>query len=158
MSYNAAMYRMYVILSVFLLTTSAAAQGLLVPDPNLSPERVVEIQLSSLKYNDVPVADTGIAQTWVFAHPNNKNVTGPLERFAVMIKGPSYRMLLDHREHSIQPVVQLNDHAIVAVTITTAANQQISYQWELSKVLSGEYEGSWMTTGVSPPILAEDGI
>ena len=73
---------------LFLLAMPATAQELLTPDPIRQPESVVEIQLQSLQKNDVPVPDTGIAQTWAFAHPDNKRVTGPLERFAWMIKSP----------------------------------------------------------------------
>ena len=33
---------------------------------------------------------------WEFAHPNNKRITGPLEKFKKMIYGKNYQMLIDH--------------------------------------------------------------
>ncbi len=36
--------------------------------------------------NDNPYKDRGIIQTWEFAHPNNRKMTGPLESFKNMIK------------------------------------------------------------------------
>ena len=137
---------------LFLLAMPATAQELLTPDPNLPPKSVVEIQLQSLQNNDVPIPDTGIAQTWAFAHPDNKRVTGPLERFARMIKSPDYRNMLDHQEHIIKPVVQTDDYALFAVTIITADDQKMSFKWEVKKVKTGEFSGSWMTIAVSPPL------
>ena len=52
---------------------------------------MVKIQLNALKNNDEK--DDGIKQTWLFAHPDNKKVTGPYERFRIMIYGEQYRHL-----------------------------------------------------------------
>ena len=153
------MFRLGITVPVLLLVAiPTIARDLLEPDPSLPPERVVKIQLQSLQRNDVPTPDAGIAQTWAFAHPDNKRVTGPLERFTQMIKGPSYRMLLGHREHTIEPVVRTGDSASFAVKIVTAAGRRVSYQWKLSKVRSGAFAGSWMTVNVSPPLRAGDAI
>ena len=142
--------------ALFLLALPATGQELLTPDPNLPPERVVEIQLQSLQKNDVPEPDTGISQTWAFAHPDNKRVTGPLERFTRMIKGPDYRNMIDHQEHIVETVVQTDDYALFAVTIITADDQRMSFKWEVMKVQVGEFAGSWMTISVSPPLRARD--
>ena len=142
--------------ALFLLAMPATGQELLTPDPNLPPERVVEIQLQSLQKNDVPDPDTGIAQTWAFAHPDNKRVTGPLERFTRMIKGPDYRNMIDHQEHIVETVVQTDDYALFAVTIITADDQKMSFKWEVKKVKTGELAGSWMTIAVSPPLRGGD--
>ena len=37
--------------------------------------------------NDKKFEDSGIEQTWNFAHPNNKENTRPLPNFKMMIKG-----------------------------------------------------------------------
>ena len=63
-----------------LVAAPSWAADLLRPDPALSPAEVVAIQLDALQTNDTPEADAGIAQTWAFAHPDNKRVTGPLPR------------------------------------------------------------------------------
>ena len=153
------MFRLSLTVPVLLLVAiPTIAQDLLEPDPSFPPERVVEIQLQSLQRNDVPTSDAGIAQSWAFAHPDNKRIVGPLERFTQMIKGPSYRALLGHREHTIEPVVRTGDAAVFAVKIVTAAGQRVSYQWELSKARSGTFAGSWMTVAVSRPLRAGDAI
>ncbi len=122
------------------------------PNPNLTPARVVEIQLSALQRNDDPLPDAGILQTWAFAHPENKRLTGPIGRFAAMIRGPGFRFLINHRSHRIKPLVENADYAVYAVTVVSTDGPVVLYRWEVAKSAAGETAGSWMTTGVSPPV------
>lgn len=137
-----------------LLGAAAYAAGESAPDPALPPVRVVEIQLEALQHNDEPHEDAGIERTWAFAHPANKRMTGPLDRFAAMIKSPGYRMLVDHREHTIKRVAVTDESALFTVMILPAAGDAVFYQWRLEKARSG----AWMTVAVSPPIRREDAI
>ena len=95
-------------LAFLALAAPVWAADLLAPDPALSPAEVVAIQLNALQANEA-ATDTGITQTWAFAHPDNKRMTGPLPRFAQMIKGPQYRMLLNHRSHEVAEVSRTDD-------------------------------------------------
>jgi hypothetical protein len=52
-------------------------------------------------------------------HPDNKRVTGPLARFAQMIKGPLYQILLNHRSHDIKELSHTDDRADFEVTVTS---------------------------------------
>lgn len=142
----------------FSSTQPTFTKELLRPDPSIPPERVVEIQLQALQTNDHPSRDFGIVQTWIFAHPKNKRITGPMERFAVMIKGPNYKMMINHRQHIIKSVVVTNSYALFDVSIITQNQLRASFKWEVSKVSSGPNQGSWMTTAVSPPIEAKDTV
>jgi hypothetical protein len=65
------------VLFFFLFFNSSNAE-ILKPNSNIKPSEVVKIQLSGLQKNDLDFKDSGIEQTWNFAHPNNKKVTGPL--------------------------------------------------------------------------------
>lgn len=135
-----------------LLALPAAAGELLQPDPALSPRRVVEIQLDALQHNDEPRRGFGIAQTWAFAHPDNRNQTGPLERFARMLESPPYRLLLGHRSHAIEPTALGDRRAVFTVTVVAAAGPVVAYRWILEKVRSGAHAGAWMTIAVTPPV------
>ena len=84
----------YSILFVIFLYTTFSSAETIKPNIKIDPYQVVIIQLNSLKNNDNPVIDSGIEQTWEFAHPDNKINTGPLEKFKKMIKGDAYKMLL----------------------------------------------------------------
>ena len=89
------------ILFIFFTFLSIAKAELLKPNSDIKPDRVIEIQLSGLQNNDLIYKDSGIEQTWNFAHPNNKKVTGPLDKFKRMIKGDSYQMMINHLGHTI---------------------------------------------------------
>jgi hypothetical protein len=138
-------------LAFLALAAPVGAADLRAPDPALSPAEVVAIQLNALQANEA-ATDAGITQTWAFAHPDNKRMTGPLPRFAQMIKGPQYRMLLNHRSHEVAEVSRTDEEAVFAVTVTTPTGDVVGYRWIVAKVTSGEHAGAWMTTSVSPPL------
>ena len=137
-------------LAFLALAAAVWAADPLAPDPALSPAEVVAIQLNALQANEA-ATDAGITQTWAFAHPDNKRMTGPLPRFAQMLKGPQYRMLLNHRSHEVAEVSRTDEEAVFAVTVTTPTGDVVGYRWIVAKVTSGEHAGAWMTTSVSPP-------
>ena len=88
-------------LVIFSILLSSSTAEILKPSSNIKPSEVVKIQLNGLQKNDLDFKDSGIEQTWNFAHPNNKKVTGPLPNFKRMIKGDAYQMMLDHLSHTI---------------------------------------------------------
>ena len=99
--------KLQIIFNVFiisLLSISISKAELIKPRSDIKPSKVVEIQLNGLQKNDFNYKDSGIEQTWNFAHPSNKKNTGPLPNFKLMIKGNSYQMLLNHLSHTITKV------------------------------------------------------
>jgi hypothetical protein len=147
-----------VAVALLVMAAPSWAADPLMPDPALSPAEVVSIQLNALQANDTPEADAGIAQTWAFAHPDNKRVTGPLPRFAQMIKGPLYALLLGHRSHEVKEVSRSDNEAVFAVTVTSRTGEVVGYRWSLAKVAEGANAGAWMTIAVSPPIQVGEAI
>jgi hypothetical protein len=141
-----------------LVTAPAFAADVLLPDPTLSPAEVIAIQLSALQANDTPEPDAGIAQTFAFAHPDNRRVTGPLPRFAQMIKGPRYEVLLNHRAHEIREVASTDDEAAFAVIVTSRTGEVVGFRWAVARVAGGEHAGAWMTIAVSPPVPVGNAI
>ena len=133
-----------------VVSTSWAAE-LIEPDPALAPEEVVAIQLTALQTNNAERTDDGIEQTWVFAHPNNKRMTGPLPRFAHMVKGPQYNMLLNHRTHQIEEALRAENQASFNVTIVSKTGDAYECQWTVEQVTEGTQAGAWMTIAVTAP-------
>ena len=88
------------VLFLFILINNSNAK-LIKPNSNLKPFAVLLIQLNSLKNNNVPYKDAGIEQTWEFAHPNNKKITGPLKKFKQMIYSNNYEILIGHENSKI---------------------------------------------------------
>jgi len=124
------------------------------PDPALAPEEVVAVQLEALKHNDDPTPNTGIAQTYALAHPDNKRVTGPLLRFELMIRSPAYRPLLGHSAHQIERVAGNDMIVRFRVVVETPNGDAVKYLWEVGRVRDGPDKGAWLTTNVSAPVDA----
>ena len=139
-----------IILSIFILTKANAE--LIKPSSNIEPYKVVKIQLSSLMKNNYPNKDSGIEQTWEFAHPNNKKFTGPLNKFKEMIKGESYKMLIDHENHEVKEIFLNNEIAVFEVVIMDSDKKYFKFKWQVEKYLKdGKLKNCWLTTVVSQP-------
>ena len=140
-------------LIILLLTISFSSAELLNPDSAISPQEVVKIQLSGLQKNDLKYKDSGIEQTWNFAHPNNKKVTGPLGNFKRMIKGASYQMMIDHLSHTITELGSSDKWAQFEVIILDKNKIYHKFSWQVEKyTLEGALKDCWLTTIVSNPI------
>ena len=141
------------ILIIFLLSISFSSAEILNPDSAISPKEVVSIQLSGLQKNDLKYKDSGIEQTWNFAHPNNKKVTGPLGKFKRMIKGASYQMMIDHLSHTITELESSDKWAQFEVIILDKNKIYHKFNWQVEKyTLDGILKDCWLTTVVSNPI------
>lgn len=120
------------------------------PTPHMTPRQVLEIQLRALAANAEWGRDRGIALTFRFASPGNQRQTGPLPRFARMVKGRVYGPLVDHREARIGPTQLVDGRALIPVDITAADGTQHPYAWVLGRQTSGAHRDCWLTDAVVP--------
>ena len=140
-------------LIIFLLSISISKAELIKPRSDIKPSRVIEIQLIGLQKNDQNYKDSGIEQTWNFAHPNNKKATGPLGNFKRMIKGNSYQMLLNHLSHTITELGSSDKWAQFEVVILDKDKIYHKFNWQVEKfTMDGPLQDCWLTTVVSSPI------
>ena len=138
---------------ISLLMWGSASSEILKPNETIIPKKVVKIQLDGLKKNDSGYKDQGIEQTWEFSHPTNKIFTGPLDRFKEMIKGDSYKMLLNHKDHKINQVFADENKVIFDVIVMDNEKKYYMFKWQVEKYLkSGPLQNCWLTTMVSAPI------
>ena len=141
------------VLILFFFSISFSNAELLSPNNTISPKEVVKIQLSGLQQNDLKYKDSGIEQTWQFAHPNNKRVTGPLNNFKMMIKSDSYSMMINHLSHTITELGRSDKWAQFEVIILDKDKIYHKFNWQVEKyTLDGRLKDCWMTTMVSSPI------
>ena len=140
-------------ISFFLFSFSFSKADLQIPSNLILPAEVVKIQLVGLMNNDKDFKDSGIEQTWKFAHPNNKKNTGPLPNFKMMIKGNSYQMLLNHLSHTITEVGNGDKWAQFEVIILDKEKNYHKFNWQVEKyTIEGPLKDCWLTTMVSSPI------
>ncbi|MEK9746787.1 MAG: hypothetical protein VW204_03845 [Pelagibacteraceae bacterium] len=138
---------------IFFLSVTISKADLLEPNTNIKPYDVVKIQLTGLQNNNKLSDDFGIKQTWNFAHPNNKKYTGPLDKFTKMIKGDAYQMLIDHLEHTINPLGNSDKWAQYEVIILDKNKIYHKFSWQVEKYEGeGPLNDCWLTTMVSNPI------
>ena len=141
------------VLIILLVFTSITKADLLKPKKDILPSEVVKIQLTGLQNNDSHFKDGGIEQTWNFAHPNNKRVTGPLDNFKRMIKSDSYQMMIDHLSHTITEVGSSDKWAQFEVIILDRNKIYHKFNWQVEKyTVDGTLKDCWMTTMVSSPV------
>ena len=136
-----------------LLNISVSFADLIKPSIEIDPVKVVNIQLKGLMNNDKPSKDHGIKQTWEFAHPSNKEYTGPLPRFISLIKSENYKMLINHLDSKIIEIFQSNNKYGFEVTILGNDKNYYKFQWVVEKYYNeGPLENCWLTTSVSNPV------
>ena len=141
------------ILVILTFSISIAKAELIKPRSDIEHAEVVKIQLSGLQKNDSNFKDSGIEQTWNFAHPNNKKATGPLDNFKRMIKGDSYQMMIDHLSHSITKLESGDKWAQFEVIILDKEKIYHKFNWQVEKyTMDGPLKDCWLTIMVSNPI------
>tara|TARA_B100000609_G_scaffold394_1_gene286 strand:- start:249 stop:722 length:474 start_codon:yes stop_codon:yes gene_type:complete len=139
------------LISLIFISTSKA--DLIKPDSKIEPFEVIKIQLNGLQKNDSTYKDSGIEQTWNFAHPENKKNTGPLSNFKMMIKGKSYQMMLNHLSHTITELGSSDKWAQFEVIILDKEKIYHKFNWQVEKYTGdGPLKDCWLTTMVSSPI------
>ena len=143
----------YKTLLIYFLSFSISQADLIKPNNNIEPHQVVKIQLKSLQKNNSPSIDNGIEQTWEFAHPSNKKNTGPLNRFKDMLKGKSYKVLLDHLDHEIIAENLTDSIVLFEVRVLGEDKSYYKFKWQVEKYTEdGPLKDCWLTTMVSAPI------
>lgn len=120
------------------------------PHRDLTPTEVVLAQLAGLRAE--PRAGEGcgpgLELVWAFASPGNQAATGPVERFARMLRSPAYDGLLEHRAVQLGPVLQDGSQAQQEVLVLTADDRTQGYTWVLACQDDGPQAGCWLTDGV----------
>ena len=129
------------------------------PDAALTPDVVVAIQLDALqRAADEPAAMTRVFD---FTSPENRAVTGPLERFDAMVRAEPFAVLVGHRlsevlvqgagEGPLDAQGQPTTWGVV-VRVHAVDGRTAAFLWTLSRrpADAEEHPGCWMTDGVQP--------
>lgn len=153
------MLRRLLLLSILVLLAGvhARAAEFILPSSDLSAQDVLEIQLFGLQSGKTD-RSAGIEQVWIFAHPDNKRMTGPLPKFATLFDSPTYAPLLGHVNYVINDSQLEKGVARFNLTVLALDGSSYGFLWVLrqanlsaKKTASGEQETVWMTTAVSLP-------
>ena len=136
---------LFSIVATGFTNTAVASDCELTPTSDISPQTVVKTVIDALKQNSD--SDDGIMQVFCFASPENKKMTGPIERFASMIKR-GYGDMLNHVASEYEPIVIDDKVAQQRVWLETADGSVVGYLFRLGKQSAGEFSDMWMTDAV----------
>lgn len=142
-----ASYRAALALLCVVAAVACTQRGVVGPSPALSPTEVVAAQLSALKHASADNA--GIARAFRFASPGNRRMTGPLPRFAHMIRVHFPEMLTFERM-AFGPLRVAGGRATQVVVLVQPDGSLHAYRYLLSRVTTDDCEGCWMIDGVVP--------
>ena len=120
------------------------------PAPDLTPTDVVLAQLDGLRREprEGSGAGEGVQRVWELASPGNQAATGPVGRFADMLRSTQYAALLEHRTAQLGPLVQRGDEAQQEVLVLGADDRTVGFTWVLGRQARGPHAGCWLTEGV----------
>ena len=123
------------------------SKDLILPSTKLTGYQVLVLQLQSLKNNTKLGNDRGIEQVFIFAHPENKKITGPIKNFKKMIKSDPYSIFLDHNENKIETVHKDEFHEVYLVKVTKNKISK-TFLWTLITYIDNNKNSFWFTVNV----------
>ncbi len=148
----------FFVISIFLVLSSCAT-GIsgesisqldslrqLKPMPELTPGEVVGIQLAALKANNPE--DQGIAVAYRFSSLKNKELTGSLENYSLLLKQDTFAPMLENNGVDLGPQEIKGNTAVVAVRVRLLNGDTTGYIFLLTRQERGDDKGSWLTDGV----------
>jgi len=94
---------------------------------------------------------------WNFAHPNNQAVTGPKERFALILTSEPYDLIIDLKDYSYKVVFESDENIHYEVNFINQNNSYLVLTWVFEKTLCYN-KPCWRTIGVSEPQFLGSGI
>ncbi len=131
-----------------------------------SSEKVIEQSLSSEEIL-IEIFDTykvfsedpskAVNTIWNYAHEENKEITGPKERFSMMLTSEPYNSIIDLKDYSYEITFSSEENIHYEVKVLADSNNYFVITWVFEKTICDE-KPCWRTIGVSQPKYFDSGI
>ena len=131
-----------------------------------SPQTVVEKSLSSEEIL-IEIFDTykvfsenpskAVNIIWNYAHEENQEITGPKERFSMMLTSEPYNAIIDLKDYSYEITFESEENIHYEVKVLADSNNYFAITWVFEKTICEE-KPCWRTIGVSQPAYFDSGI
>ena len=103
--------------------------------------------------------DKAVEIIWNNAHKDNKEVTGPIERFKSMLISAPYNAIVDLTDYSYEVIQEDGEMVHYEIKILNNKNEYFVVTWVFTYDECEIDEGlCWQTIGVSPPMYFDSGI
>ena len=113
-----------------------------------SEEILIDIFNAYKTFSDDPVKAVDII--WDYAHEDNKEITGPKERFAMMLASEPYDSIIDLKDYSYETIFESEENIHYEIKVLAQNNNYFVITWVFQKTLCDE-KPCWRTIGVSQP-------
>ena len=120
-----------------------------------SEEILIDIFNAYKTFSDDPIK--AVDTIWDYAHEDNKEVTGPKERFAMMLASEPYDSIIDLKDYSYETIFESEENIHYEVKVLAQNNNYFVITWVFQKTLCEE-KPCWRTIGVSQPEYFDSGI
>ena len=120
-----------------------------------SEETLIDIFNTYKTFSDDPVKAVDII--WDYAHEDNKEITGPKERFAMMLASEPYDSIIDLKDYSYETIFESEENIHYEIKVLAQNNNYFVITWVFQKTLCDE-KPCWRTIGVSQPEYFDSGI
>ena len=120
-----------------------------------SEEILIDIFNAYKTFSDDPVKAVDII--WDYAHEDNKEITGPKDRFAMMLASEPYDSIIDLKDYSYETIFESEENIHYEIKVLAQNNNYFVITWVFQKTLCDE-KPCWRTIGVSQPEYFDSGI
>ena len=120
-----------------------------------SEEILIDIFNTYKTFSDDPVKAVDII--WDYAHKDNKEITGPKKRFAMMLASEPYDSIIDLKDYSYETIFKSEENIHYEIKVLAQNNNYFVITWVFQRTLCDE-KPCWRTIGVSQPEYFDSGI
>ena len=119
---------------------------------------LTEILESYKNFSESP--QNAVDTIWDNAHPSNREITGPKDRFERMLLSEPYNSILDLKEYSFTKTVETEDSEHYEIKILAKNNSYFEETWvfQLDVCLDDSENKCWLTVAVTAPSYFESGV
>ena len=152
------MVKKTLILLILLVSCSGSQTVVDEPSKSLNSEDVLNLIFDSYK-NFSSNPEKAVDVIWGFAHEDNKEITGPKERFSQMLVSEPYNSIIDLKEYSYEVTYENETNIHYEVKVLAKTNNYFVITWVFEKTeCSDSEEQCWLTIAVTAPSYFESGI
>ena len=151
------MVKKTLILLIFFISCTSSEAVVEKSNP-LNSEEVLNVIFESYKnFSDNP--EKAVDIIWGFAHEDNKEITGPKERFAQMLVSEPYDSIIDLKEYTYEVTYENETNVHYEVKVLAKTNNYFVITWVFEKTdCPGLDEQCWLTIAVTAPEYFQSGI
>ena len=146
---------------ILLILLVSCSEGQITVDESpkiLDSEEVLNLIFNSYK-NFSSTPEKAVDTIWGFAHEDNKEITGPKERFSQMLVSEPYDSIIDLKEYSYEVTYENETNIHYEVKVLAKTNNYFVITWVFEKTeCSDSEEQCWLTVAVTAPSYFESGI